>query len=197
MDKCPQRVCPSVAVDKVAQKCSGYLAGDFVRLLSCATEMAADRTTECDHMDWVFDFDKETSNKMDDQAAVSEKDNANITSIENELVIKEEDFIDAIKVIRPLLKTEGFPMIPDTTWEDVGGLEHIREQLRLKMIEPMKRPERWAKYGIHSSGVLLWGPPGCGKTLLAKAVANEAGVNLLIVNGPDLLSMYQVGCFSI
>ncbi|KAA0194875.1 hypothetical protein HAZT_HAZT008438 [Hyalella azteca] len=95
-------------------------------------------------------------------------------------------------MVVPSLKRHGFPAIPDTTWADIGGLEVAKKGLRDCILKPIKRPEYSSRFGLRqNSGVLLWGPPGCGKTLLAKAVANEAGINLLTVNGPELLSMYQ------
>ncbi|XP_055841073.1 nuclear valosin-containing protein-like isoform X2 [Episyrphus balteatus] len=102
-----------------------------------------------------------------------------------------EDFKEAVKVIQPSAKREGFITVPDVTWDDVGSLQDIREELKLAVLAPVKFPEKLAKLGLTApSGVLLCGPPGCGKTLLAKAIANEAGINFISVKGPEMMNMY-------
>lgn len=102
-----------------------------------------------------------------------------------------EDFVEAIKVVQPSAKREGFITVPDVTWDDVGSLQDIREELKLAVLAPVKFPEKLAKLGLTApSGVLLCGPPGCGKTLLAKAIANEAGINFISVKGPEMMNMY-------
>lgn len=79
----------------------------------------------------------------------------------------------------------------DTTWADIGALRSIREELHYAIVDPIKRPERYKRVGISApAGILLWGPPGCGKTLLAKAVANESKANFISVKGPELLNKY-------
>ncbi|KAH8363689.1 hypothetical protein KR084_013036 [Drosophila pseudotakahashii] len=101
------------------------------------------------------------------------------------------DFVDAIKVMQPSAKREGFITVPDTTWDDIGALQKIREELKLAVLAPVKYPEMLERLGLNApSGVLLCGPPGCGKTLLAKAIANEAGINFISVKGPELMNMY-------
>lgn len=101
-----------------------------------------------------------------------------------------EDFTAAIKVMQPSAKREGFITVPDTTWDDIGSLHDIREELKLAVLAPVKYPEMLARLGLEApSGVLLCGPPGCGKTLLAKAIANEAGINFISVKGPELMNM--------
>lgn len=108
-----------------------------------------------------------------------------------DLQITMDDFRDAVKLVQPSAKREGFITVPDVTWDDIGSLQDIREELQLAVLAPVKFPERLAALGLTSpSGVLLCGPPGCGKTLLAKAVANEAGINFISVKGPELLNMY-------
>lgn len=101
-----------------------------------------------------------------------------------------DDFMAAVKLIQPSAKREGFITVPDTTWEDIGSLHDIREELKLAVLAPVKYPEMLARLGLEApSGVLLCGPPGCGKTLLAKAIANEAGINFISVKGPELMNM--------
>lgn len=102
-----------------------------------------------------------------------------------------EDFLLALKQVQPSAKREGFATIPDVSWSDIGALTAVREELQLAIVEPIKRPELFRAVGIEAaSGVLLWGPPGCGKTLLAKAVANESKANFISVKGPELLNKY-------
>lgn len=108
-----------------------------------------------------------------------------------EIPITEEDFLTALPTIQPSSKREGFATIPDTTWADIGALRPIREELLTAIVDPIRSPEKYARVGITApTGVLLWGPPGCGKTLLAKAVANESRANFISVKGPELLNKY-------
>lgn len=107
------------------------------------------------------------------------------------LSITFDDFMTAIPTVQPSSKREGFATVPDVTWDDVGAMNAIREELEYAIVEPIKNPELYGAVGITApSGVLLWGPPGCGKTLLAKAVANESQANFISVRGPELLNKY-------
>lgn len=107
------------------------------------------------------------------------------------LYIEMRDFNEALKIVQPSSKREGFSTIPDTTWEDIGGLEDLREELHFSIVHAISHPEKYKALGITSAaGILLCGPPGCGKTLLAKAVANESRANFIAVNGPELLNKY-------
>lgn len=104
-------------------------------------------------------------------------------------MIKMEAFLEVLPNIQPSSKREGFATIPDTTWSDIGALEKVREELEMAIVQPIKEPERYKKVGISApTGVLLFGPPGCGKTLLAKAVARESKANFISVKGPELLN---------
>ena len=101
------------------------------------------------------------------------------------------DFVAASKSVQPSAKREGFAVVPDVTWEDVGALTDIREELVHNVLEPIAHPERFRSLGLEvPAGVLFFGPPGCGKTLLAKAVANQSGANFISVKGPELLNMF-------
>lgn len=107
------------------------------------------------------------------------------------LAIKYEDFLMALPTIQPTAKREGFATVPDVTWANVGALSKIRIELNMAIVQPIKRPELYERVGISApAGVLLWGPPGCGKTLLAKAVANESRANFISIKGPELLNKY-------
>lgn len=107
------------------------------------------------------------------------------------LSIRYEDFLTALPTIQPTAKREGFATVPDVTWKNVGALNHIRMELHMCIVQPIKKPEVYEKVGITApAGVLMWGPPGCGKTLLAKAVANESRANFISIKGPELLNKY-------
>ncbi|XP_028676663.1 nuclear valosin-containing protein-like [Erpetoichthys calabaricus] len=107
------------------------------------------------------------------------------------LCIEMEDFICSLLLVQPSAKREGFATVPDVTWADIGALEDIREELSLAILAPVRNPEQFKALGLTApAGILLAGPPGCGKTLLAKAVANESGLNFISVKGPELLNMY-------
>jgi ribosome biogenesis ATPase len=113
------------------------------------------------------------------------------SSPDGDFSITYQDFLTAIPKVQPSAKREGFATIPDTTWSHIGALHEVREQLEMAIVEPIKRPESFARVGITApTGVLLWGPPGCGKTLLAKAVANESKANFISIKGPELLNKY-------
>ncbi len=100
-----------------------------------------------------------------------------------------QDFVDALLEVQPTNTREGFIETPSVTWDDIGGLEVIREELKYSFILPLMKPELYEAYGAKaSSGLLLYGPPGCGKTLIAKALANEVCANFISIKGPELLN---------
>ncbi|KAL4717910.1 hypothetical protein ACJJTC_001328 [Scirpophaga incertulas] len=105
--------------------------------------------------------------------------------------IREDDFNTALEYIRNLQSHHlDAPKIPKVYWEDIGGLEKLKKEL-LKTIEfPIKYPHLFKNSSLKRSGILLYGPPGCGKTLVAKAVSTELNVSFLSVKGPELLNMY-------
>ncbi|KFY63084.1 hypothetical protein V496_04217 [Pseudogymnoascus sp. VKM F-4515 (FW-2607)] len=113
------------------------------------------------------------------------------TPPDGDFSITYSDFLAAVPKVQPSARREGFATIPDTTWAHIGALHTVREQLTMAIIEPIRRPAAFARVGITApTGVLLWGPPGCGKTLLAKAVANESKANFISIKGPELLNKY-------
>ncbi|OTB05321.1 hypothetical protein M426DRAFT_21915 [Hypoxylon sp. CI-4A] len=110
---------------------------------------------------------------------------------EDRFVLTMDHMMNAIGKVQPSAKREGFTTIPDTSWAHIGALQNVRKQLILSIVKPIQQPERFASKGLEApEGVLLWGPPGCGKTLLAKAVANESKANFISVKGPELLNKY-------
>ncbi|NMG82721.1 MAG: CDC48 family AAA ATPase [Methanosarcinales archaeon] len=105
--------------------------------------------------------------------------------------VVQKDFDDALKEVEPSAMREALIEIPTNTWEDIGGLEKVRQEILETVEWPLTQPEKFKKMGIHPpKGILLYGPPGTGKTLIAKAVANETAANFISVRGPQLLSKW-------
>lgn len=155
-----KRLSPSLDFNKLAQGTPGYLAADLQSLVRTAGHHAINRLIS---------------------------NNLNI----DELTIEQCDFDYGISIIQPTSKREGFTTIPNVTWKKIGGLKDLREELYYDIVLPCLEPTTLQKVGINKAvGVLLYGPPGCGKTLLAKAVANEARANFISIKGPELLNKY-------
>lgn len=113
------------------------------------------------------------------------------TSEPDAIEISHADFVNSLPLVQPSALREGFATIPTTTFADIGALRQHRTELLSTIIQPILQPALYAHFGITApSGMLLWGPPGCGKTLLAKAVANESKANFISVKGPELLNKY-------
>jgi transitional endoplasmic reticulum ATPase len=122
--------------------------------------------------------------KMEDDTPISQE-------ILEKIIIKAADFEDALKVVRPSAMREVLVETPNISWKDIGGLEETKQALKEAVEWPIKHPEGFKRLGIKPPrGILLYGPPGAGKTLLAKAVAKESEANFIQVKGPSLLSMW-------
>ena len=107
------------------------------------------------------------------------------------LTVTMDDFDAALCEVSPSAIREMFVDIPDVRWEDVGGMGEVRRRLVEAVEWPIKYPELYKQAGVRPpKGLLMAGPPGVGKTLIAKAVANESGVNVISVKGPALMSRY-------
>jgi len=105
--------------------------------------------------------------------------------------IKLIDFYDAMHEVVPTAMREFYVERSKVWWQDVGGLEDIKEALTDNLISAMKEPTKFTKMGIKPpKGALIYGPPGCGKTLIARALATESGANMILVKGPELLSKW-------
>ncbi|WXG40403.1 MAG: CDC48 family AAA ATPase [Candidatus Freyarchaeum deiterrae] len=107
------------------------------------------------------------------------------------LVVDQNDFEEALKMVHPSSLREVMLEIPRVKWEDIGGLENIKQELIEAVEWPLKHPEQFKKVGIRPPrGMLLHGPPGCGKTLLAKAIATESEANFISIKGPEVFSKW-------
>ncbi len=105
--------------------------------------------------------------------------------------IKLIDFYDAMHEVVPTAMREFYVERSKVWWHDVGGLEDVKEALTDNLIAAMKEPTKFTKMGIKPpKGALIYGPPGCGKTLIARALATESGANMILVKGPELLSKW-------
>lgn len=102
-----------------------------------------------------------------------------------------DDFKIALKEYIPSLRREGFTEVPKVTFDNIGAMVEARKQLNKSIVGPIKYPQMYEPWSLgKAAGVMLWGPPGCGKTLIAQAVANEAQASFILVNGPELLNKY-------
>lgn len=107
------------------------------------------------------------------------------------LCIRMEDFEKALCRVQPSSKREGFATTPDVNWENIGALENLRKELNQSIVLPILAPEIYSSVGLSTpAGVLLFGPPGCGKTLVAKAIANQSRASFISVKGPELLNKF-------
>ena len=107
------------------------------------------------------------------------------------MAVTQEHFRTALGTSNPSALRETVVEVPNITWDDIGGLEGVKRELQEVVQYPVEFPEKFEKFGMSpSKGVLFYGPPGCGKTLLAKAIANECQANFISVKGPELLTMW-------
>ncbi|KXB02976.1 AAA family ATPase, partial [candidate division MSBL1 archaeon SCGC-AAA261F19] len=107
------------------------------------------------------------------------------------LEVSRENFDAAVRQIGPSAMREVLVQVPDTHWEDIGGLEDVKQQLREAVEWPLTNPESFERLGIEAPrGIMLYGPPGTGKTMLARAVATESESNFVSIKGPELLSKW-------
>lgn len=107
------------------------------------------------------------------------------------MAVTQEHFKFALGAANPSSLRETVVEVPNISWNDIGGLVDVKKELRELVQYPIEHPEKFEKFGMSPSrGVLFYGPPGCGKTLLAKAVANECQANFISVKGPEVLTMW-------
>ncbi len=158
-----------VELEKIAEVTHGYTGSDIAALAKEAALAALRRVMP------TLNLEEKTV-----PAEVLEK-----------LTVNRDDFEEGLKEVQPSALREIVVEIPNVRWEDVGGLEEVKQLLHEMVELPLKRPQAFARLGIGSpKGVLLYGPPGTGKTMIAKAVATETGANFLTAKGSSLLSKW-------
>jgi transitional endoplasmic reticulum ATPase len=160
---------PDVNLDEYADLTHGFVGSDLAALCREAAMNALRRVLP------KIDLDQETIPK----------------EVLDELVVKREDFDRALKEVRPSAMREVLIEVPRVRWEDIGGLDEVKQLLREAVELPLKNPDAFRRLGITPpKGILLYGPPGTGKTMLAKAVATESHANFIAAKGSDLLSKW-------
>merc|ERR1712054_76750 len=158
-----------VDLEKISKETHGFVGADLAQL---CTEAALQCIRE--KMD-VIDLEDDTID-----AEVLEM-----------MAVSNDNFATALGTSNPSALRETVVEVPNITWEDIGGLENVKRELQETVQYPVEHPDKFEKFGMSpSKGVLFYGPPGCGKTLLAKAIANECQANFISVKGPELLTMW-------
>ncbi|MFX1319593.1 MAG: CDC48 family AAA ATPase [Promethearchaeota archaeon] len=108
-----------------------------------------------------------------------------------DLRVTNNDFVEALREIQPTAMREVTIEVPNVRWDDIGGLEGIKHKLQQAVQWPIRHPDSFTRLGVEPPrGVLLYGPPGCGKTMLARAVATESEANFISIKGPEILSKW-------
>jgi len=168
---------------KIARATPGFVGADLKALVDKAGNLAMKRIIDERRARCCIEQDGSSKHDWWRQPwDESEVDELHITMI---------DFEEAAKMVQPSLRREGFSSVPGVTWDDVGGLDSLRKEFDRCIIRCIKHPEDYEVFGVNmQAGFLLFGPPGCGKTLIAKAVAHEAGANFIHIKGPELLNKY-------
>ncbi|XP_074274947.1 cell division control protein 48 homolog C-like [Silene latifolia] len=167
---------------KIAKATPGFVGADLAALANKAGNLAMQR---------IIDLRRSELSKVEETPAEEWWKEPWSPEEMAKLNITMTDFEEAAKSVQPSSRREGFSTIPDVKWEDVGGLNELRKQFELYIVNRIKYPTQYEESGVDlETGFLLYGPPGCGKTLIAKAVANEAGANFIHIKGPELLNKY-------
>ncbi|MFH0832210.1 MAG: CDC48 family AAA ATPase [Candidatus Aenigmatarchaeota archaeon] len=160
-----------VEIDKISEITYGYVGADISALCKEAAMHALRRI--------LPDLGEIKEDKPFDQELLKK------------LIVTRDDFDHALKMVEPSAMREVLFEVPNVKWADIGGLETVKASMKEAIEWPLKYADSFKNLGIRPpTGILLYGPPGCGKTMLAKAVANEAGANFISIKGPELLSMY-------
>ena len=108
-----------------------------------------------------------------------------------EMEVQQGDFKEALKDVEPSALREVMVEIPKTKWDQVGGLEEVKQKLKETVEWPLTNPQGFERLGITPPrGMVLYGPPGTGKTLIAKAVATESSANFIAIKGPEVMSKW-------
>ncbi|MDP2727279.1 MAG: AAA family ATPase [Dehalococcoidia bacterium] len=156
------------SLEEVAKQTNGFVGADLMELcreagLNCLRRQIGDNWNSLAHMQISL----------------------------HELSVGKDDFLQALGRVRPSAMREAIASIPEVSWEDIGGLQEVKDRLRELIEKPLQHPEAFASMGIKPpSGIMLYGPPGTGKTLLAQAIANHCQANFLSVKGPEIFSKW-------
>ncbi|KAL2327513.1 hypothetical protein Fmac_020940 [Flemingia macrophylla] len=163
---------------KIAKSTSAFVASDLKSVISHAGSLAMKRII-CER----YTTTEPPEDCFSESWSPEEVEKVAITM---------SDLEEAVKMVQPSeRRAVGLSPIPDVKWEDIGGLDLLRNEFDEYIIGPIKCPGDYEGFGLDlSAGFLLYGPPGCGKTLVAKAVANAAGVSFIHIKGPDILNEY-------
>ena len=163
------KLAEGVDLEDVSKNTHGFVGSD---LQSLCTEAAMQCVRE--KLD-IIDIDADTID----------------AEILDSMAVNNDHFKFALGKANPSSLRETTVEIPNVTWDDIGGLEEVKRELREMILYPIDHPDKFEKFGMKpSKGVLFYGTPGCGKTLMAKAVANECAANFISVKGPELLTMW-------
>lgn len=185
---------PTLNLASLAHDTPGYCGADLNALCREAAMIAVDRILKTHLSQNKFDSDfkvHECHGKETNMLQWFLKQPPISSTALTDAYISRADFDAALKLVQPSAKREGFATVPDVTWDDIGALKDVRDELAISVLAPIRYPEEFERLGLtQPPGILLAGPPGCGKTLLAKAIANESGLNFISVKGPELLNMY-------
>lgn len=193
---------PSIDLLEISKRTPGYVGADLFGLMQEAANFALKRLFEQKkfekQQEKEEENEKEKEEEINNSSDTNEIDNHTIakpptsTLLEKvEMVIEEKDFEKAFNEVIPNFKREGFSSVPEVTFDDIGALEDIKEEIQFSLINPIDKRELYEKIGVKEAcGIVMFGPPGCGKTLLAKAVANSIHANFLSVKGPELMNKY-------
>jgi len=158
-----------VDLEQIGKETHGYVGADIAQL---CTEAAMQCIRE--KMD-LIDMEEDTID----------------TLVLDSLAVSQDHFRFALQQSNPSALRETVVEVPNVGWEDIGGLDDVKKELQELVQFPVEYPEMFEKFGMNpSKGVLFYGPPGCGKTLLAKAIANECQSNFISIKGPELLTMW-------
>ena len=185
--------------ENIAEQTNGFVGADLKALTKTAGIVGVKRILK--ELDPFYNKDDDEEEHKNNENNMNEDEEERIIPsykrIElNEIqmrahCIMEKDFECALNFVEPSSRREGFATIPDVCWEDIGALNDIRKELTLKITYRIKHKEMYEKLNIDTPcGVLLFGPPGCGKTLLAKAIAAASGASFISIKGPELLNKY-------
>jgi ribosome biogenesis ATPase len=183
-----------IAVSRIIQK----IAANPVAAAATTTLSALPRIESTNSVPMILTADGVEEEGCVPSSLLEEDNNQDISILSKEpsvdyslARIEMNDFLLATKSIQPTAKREGFAVAPEVSWNDIGALAEVRDELNIQLLAPISHPERFKALGLDvPAGILFYGPPGCGKTLLAKAIANESGANFISVKGPELLNMY-------